>query len=601
MLDESERSMDPLKVFVSYAHEDADFRKLLGGHLTSLVNERLIQVWHDRMLTPGTSFGDEIGARLDEADVVLLLISRAFLESQYCYSIEASRAVDRASRGETKVIPVILRPCDWRTAPFGEQKTALGRFMAMPQDGRPIVDPAWQDRDYAFLNIAGSLRKLVEDLRRRDARAPADERAAAEPPRQPGSGSASASAPASDADRSQDGDPAGKAVTRLLGCLTRSNITFFLGSTAVPADPEHRSARPYVIARHLLAKLNLVASDWRDLMPPPDVVATYYAVGHDPETLEKDVTEMVELSAVPKVHQEFAQLIEALNAWRAGPTSEDVSREPMLIVTTALDLALERAFIMAGLPFSRVVQHHGEPKLTINQYRPQKVAGRIVVAPPTDRPEDLPASKLYHEDPSDPAWIRRAIGLCGLQTLTLAPAAAEAKAAEAAATGGLGGLNALQALKVSTLQQPVIYKLRGSADLKASCVLATEQYLELLIHLTQFHLLPDEIRKRVRGNPTLFIGYSFLDPDFRLTFYLFRDELRHIDRLAPRYLLQRSPAAESDDLYRRMERNLWSQIKESGRDQTTISTLEVGPEDFLRSLTRAIKASAEAPDADGRD
>jgi hypothetical protein len=162
--------MDPLKVFVSYAHEDEPYKQTLQDHLSALRKEGLIEVWHDRILEPGALFDTEIEERLDKADIVLLLVSRAFLASDYCSSKEASRAVDRAKRGLTKVVPVIVKPCDWLPAPFGseETKTPLGRFTALPTDGRPIVDRHhWGNEDFAFLDVVEGLRKIVSGVRGR--------------------------------------------------------------------------------------------------------------------------------------------------------------------------------------------------------------------------------------------------------------------------------------------------------------------------------------------------------------------------------------------------------------------------------------------------
>jgi hypothetical protein len=53
-----------------------------------------------------------------------------FLASDYCYGREMVRAIERHEAGLTTVIPVILRPCDWRDAPFGG-------LLAVPKDGKP--------------------------------------------------------------------------------------------------------------------------------------------------------------------------------------------------------------------------------------------------------------------------------------------------------------------------------------------------------------------------------------------------------------------------------------------------------------------------------
>jgi hypothetical protein len=398
-------------------------------------------------------------------------------------------------------------------------------------------------------------------------------------------------------------DRSSYAVNKLVSCLTRSNMTFFLGSAAgrVGPDMESVAPRPYVISRNLLSKLGLVSLDWQNIMPPPDVVATYYAVKHGPESLESAVAAMVRTSGVPDVHVEFARLIEALNAWRKRNQNEQTIQEPLLIVTTALDVRLERAFLEAEIPFSRVVQHQGEAKLSVNSYVPRRVDGTLRVGPPAAKSDDdaSPPPQFFKRDAQDERWLARAIAKCGyLEVTVLEETEPGAKGGTAASgrpggVGGLGGLNPIQTFKVSALQQPVIYKLRGSEDVATSCAIATDQYLDLLLSLTRYSLIPEEIRQSIRKNPTLVLGHGFLDPDFRLAFFLFREELRHRDskNSSPRFLLQQAPAEEATDIYRQMERDMWLQIKESGRDLTTIATIEESAEAFLQKLTAAINVS----------
>ncbi len=64
--------------------------------------------------------------------------------------------MERHERGEARVIPVILRPCDWQGAPFGKLK-------AIPTDGKPVTKH--QTLDDAFLDVARAIRGLAQQLR----------------------------------------------------------------------------------------------------------------------------------------------------------------------------------------------------------------------------------------------------------------------------------------------------------------------------------------------------------------------------------------------------------------------------------------------------
>src|SRR6185295_6399426 len=110
--------MTALEVFFSYSHADETLRDSLQKHLALLQREGLIRPWHDRRIGAGEVFEKAIDSRLESAHIILLLISPDFLASDYCYDIEMKRALERHSTGEASVVPIILRPSDWKSSPF---------------------------------------------------------------------------------------------------------------------------------------------------------------------------------------------------------------------------------------------------------------------------------------------------------------------------------------------------------------------------------------------------------------------------------------------------------------------------------------------------
>lgn len=117
-----------------------------------LKREGLIDAWHDRRIPVGDEVDHNIDEKLEAADVILLLVSSDFLASPYCYDREVKRAMERHQSESARVIPVILRPCDWRNAPFG-------KLVAAPKDGKPVTK--WPDRDEAFLDVVQRIRAAL--------------------------------------------------------------------------------------------------------------------------------------------------------------------------------------------------------------------------------------------------------------------------------------------------------------------------------------------------------------------------------------------------------------------------------------------------------
>lgn len=141
-------------VFFSYSHKDDDLRDQLETHFALLKQQGLISAWYDRRLLAGDEVDDAIFRKLETADIILLLVSADFISSPYCYSKEMMRAMERHEAREARVIPIILRHCEWRSAPFG-------KLVAAPRDGKPVT--AWPDQDEAFTDVAKLVRRVVEE------------------------------------------------------------------------------------------------------------------------------------------------------------------------------------------------------------------------------------------------------------------------------------------------------------------------------------------------------------------------------------------------------------------------------------------------------
>lgn len=148
-----------VKLFFCYAHEDEALLNKLKANLKPLQRQGLIDVWHDREISAGTDWEQEIKAQLDTAQIILLLISPDFMDSDYCYSVEMQKALERHVQNEVTVIPLILRPIYW--------EGTLGNIQALPTDARPVVDRYWHTLDEAFFDVAEGIRKVAEEYKNR--------------------------------------------------------------------------------------------------------------------------------------------------------------------------------------------------------------------------------------------------------------------------------------------------------------------------------------------------------------------------------------------------------------------------------------------------
>jgi hypothetical protein len=144
-----------IKVFLSYSIQDKGFCDDLLKGLSSLKRDEIISYWHGGMISPGQERDRLILEKLDQADLVLLLISANYISSDFCYCTELVKAMERHDSGLARVVPIMLSPVDWTGTPFSH-------LQALPENAEPVT--SWKRRDEAYRTISMSLRNVVFEL-----------------------------------------------------------------------------------------------------------------------------------------------------------------------------------------------------------------------------------------------------------------------------------------------------------------------------------------------------------------------------------------------------------------------------------------------------
>ena len=145
----------PVYLFYSYAHEDEDLRNELVGHLKIMERRGVVRSWHDRKIVAGDSWDNEINDHLKDADLILLLISSDFIQSDYIWGNELEIAMKRHQNHEASVVPIMLRSVDIEGAPFAV-------LQGLPKDFKPVT--SWDNRDEAWTSVAKGIRKVVKEI-----------------------------------------------------------------------------------------------------------------------------------------------------------------------------------------------------------------------------------------------------------------------------------------------------------------------------------------------------------------------------------------------------------------------------------------------------
>ncbi len=145
----------PIEVLYSYMDEDKKFLTEIKKRLSPLQQKGVITSWQREAIPPGSNWLEETNTHLEEAKVILLLISPDFLASPHRTEIEMTRALERDKAKEACVIPILLRPVTWQTAPFSHLKV-------LPTNQKPIT--SWKNQDKAFDNADTGIRKVIKNL-----------------------------------------------------------------------------------------------------------------------------------------------------------------------------------------------------------------------------------------------------------------------------------------------------------------------------------------------------------------------------------------------------------------------------------------------------
>lgn len=138
------------KVFISYSHDDEEYKNKLEDHLKILSYKRDLEVWDDRKLGIGDNFDELIIKKIDEVDIIVILISSSYFASNYCMKKEWNYIKEKYIG---KILPVIVRDCLYDEMLEGIET------ITMPQNSMSLDQLLNKDREYRL--IANEIRKKL--------------------------------------------------------------------------------------------------------------------------------------------------------------------------------------------------------------------------------------------------------------------------------------------------------------------------------------------------------------------------------------------------------------------------------------------------------
>jgi hypothetical protein len=140
---------EPVQLYICYAEEDKNALTRLEQQLRTLTSAGRIQPWHRGKLEPGLDRAQHIATHLDQARIIIMLVSANLFDPEYYDNPEMQHAFQLHKEKGVLLIPVIVKPCDWKIS-------SLGVLEPLPHGGKPagLDDRAW-------LNVATEINKVA--------------------------------------------------------------------------------------------------------------------------------------------------------------------------------------------------------------------------------------------------------------------------------------------------------------------------------------------------------------------------------------------------------------------------------------------------------
>ncbi|MBV6439095.1 MAG: TIR domain-containing protein [Haliscomenobacteraceae bacterium CHB4] len=146
----------PLKIFILYARADESFKDELPKVFIPLREAGIVEVFYDAPIDYNDHWDDVIWENLNTSHIILPLLSNDFFASGFIETDEFKRTLDRHRRGESVIIPIILRHCGWKYHPI------FRKLQVLPKNEKPVV--TWASYEEVWLRILESIQVVMDHM-----------------------------------------------------------------------------------------------------------------------------------------------------------------------------------------------------------------------------------------------------------------------------------------------------------------------------------------------------------------------------------------------------------------------------------------------------
>lgn len=154
---------NPTKIFFIYNPQDGSCLREIENQLAPLVNNHILTYWHQGKLVAGSDWRAVTQSELDNAEIVLPIVSAKFLADAECTNL-----LKMANDLGKEIVPIIAGSCLWEYDPILKGKTPLPR---KDQDTKATPLNKWTPIADGYSAVVEGIMEVVEQY---NAPAPTD-------------------------------------------------------------------------------------------------------------------------------------------------------------------------------------------------------------------------------------------------------------------------------------------------------------------------------------------------------------------------------------------------------------------------------------------
>lgn len=149
---------NPLSIFVAHTYDDGRMVQRMDQILRTIAYQEENIHYQFGEIALDTRWKESRYDYLASVDLILLLVTQAFIATEYCYSQQLKWAILRHKEEKAYIVPVLLQACLWDGTPFA-------RLHTITPANRKAVDQ-WPKPGLALNAIATDIRNAVRYIRR---------------------------------------------------------------------------------------------------------------------------------------------------------------------------------------------------------------------------------------------------------------------------------------------------------------------------------------------------------------------------------------------------------------------------------------------------